>query len=108
MRDSLPPTYYCALIATLYVLTFALSNLDGYLTLFCLETGFCEERNPFMRWALDISPEFFLFLKNILVGGFGTVLLVIGWRSHRKSVLFFFGILFLFYLWVIHYHFANL
>ncbi len=107
MRNDLPPAYYCALIATLYVLTFALSNLDGYLTLLCLETGLCEEKNPFMRWALEISPTFFLFFKNALVGGFGAVLLVIGWRFRKKSVLFFFGLLFLCYLWVIHQHLAG-
>ncbi len=98
------PTYYCAFLLTLYVLTFALSNLDGYFTLLCLETGLCREKNPLMRWALEISPEFFLLFKNFLVGFFGAVLLAIGRRYPNKFVFLGFVFVFLCYLWVIHLH----
>jgi len=108
MRNNFSSTYYCALLSTFYVLTFALSNLDGYLTLFCLETGFCEEKNPLMRWAIGVSPQFFLIFKSLLVGGFGGVLMLIGWRFRKKSILFLFGLIFLCYLWIIHYHFTNI
>ena len=104
-RDFIPATYHCALLATLYVLTFALSNLDGYLTLLCLETGFCEEQNPFMRWAFDISPLFFMAVKNLAVGVFGAVLFTLGIRYQRRLVLLSFVFLFLCYLWVVMFHF---
>ncbi len=104
-RGFIPATYHCALLATLYVLTLVLSNLDGYLTLLCVETGLCREQNPFMRWALNVSPLFFLVVKNLAVGLFGAVLLVIGVRYQKRLVLLSFVFVFFCYLWVVMFHF---
>jgi len=64
------------------LIVFLLSTLllcvaDGLLSIQLLNLG-AWEANPFMRYALSIGPEFFIFSKYILTGGGLLVLLRYG------------------------------
>jgi hypothetical protein len=63
-RNDFFETKYIICLFIILILTIA----DGILTIFLLKKG-AWEANPFMRYTLSVSYEFFFFLKYFLTAG---------------------------------------
>jgi len=64
------------LLSLLWVLNF----IDAISTHLALQTGKAHEVNPLMRWAYEVSPWFFIWIKLVL--GSGIVFLL--WNHNTK------------------------
>lgn len=62
------------------ILLYALSFADAMFTVLAISSGKFYEANPLMKYLLDISPPFFVFVK-MFITWLACVLLYMNWES---------------------------